>query len=264
MKYPGKERWVHWRGRRWAEGSTDSPYSQGCLRVPGLDFCLSVLSVQLSIYLCLYPSVCLSVQLSIYLSLSICLSFHLSSIYMSPWDFTAGSAVRNLPANAGDTRDPGSIPGSGGSPGGGNGNPLRYPCLEIPMDGGAWWATIYGVTESNTTEANEQASTRLSIIYLSIIHLLVYRLSLSMSICVSHLSVSAIYPPSAYLHLHPKSLQSCLTLCDPMDCSPPGSSLHGILQARILEWVAFPFSRESSQPRARTPVSCIAGRFFTS
>ena len=43
--------------------------------------------------------------------------------------------------------------------------------------------------------------------------------------------------------------QSCLTLCDPMDCSPPGSSVHGILQARILEWVAISFSRGSSQPR---------------
>ena len=48
-----------------------------------------------------------------------------------------------------------------------------------------------------------------------------------------------------------------------MDCSPPGSSIHGILQARILEWVAFPFSRGSSQPRNQTGVSCIAGRFFT-
>ena len=51
--------------------------------------------------------------------------------------------------------------------------------------------------------------------------------------------------------------------CDAMDCSPPGSSVHGILQARILEWVAIPFSRGSSQPRDRTHVSCIAGRFFT-
>ena len=57
--------------------------------------------------------------------------------------------------------------------------------------------------------------------------------------------------------------QSCPTLCDPMDCSPPGSSVHGILQARILEWVAISFSRGSSQPRDRTQVSCIAGRFFT-
>ena len=59
------------------------------------------------------------------------------------------------------------------------------------------------------------------------------------------------------------SLQSCLMLCDPMDCSPPGSSVHGILQARILEWVAMPSSRGSSWPRDQTWVSCIAGRFFT-
>ena len=57
-----------------------------------------------------------------------------------------------------------------------------------------------------------------------------------------------------------------LTLCDPMDCSPPGSSVHGILQARTLEWVAISFSRRSSRPRARTKGSCgscIAGGFFT-
>ena len=60
-----------------------------------------------------------------------------------------------------------------------------------------------------------------------------------------------------------KSLHLCLTLCDAMDCSPPGSSVHGILQARILEWVAMPSSRGSSQPRDRTQVSRIAGGFFT-
>ena len=52
------------------------------------------------------------------------------------------------------------------------------------------------------------------------------------------------------------------TLCDPMDCSPPGSSIHWILQARILEWVAISFSRGSSQPRDRTQVSRIAGVGF--
>ena len=57
--------------------------------------------------------------------------------------------------------------------------------------------------------------------------------------------------------------QLCPTLCDPMDCSLPGSSVHGIFQARILEWVAIPFSRRSSQPRNQTQVSCVAGRFFT-
>ena len=57
--------------------------------------------------------------------------------------------------------------------------------------------------------------------------------------------------------------QLCLTLCEPMNCSLPGSSVHGILQARTLEWIAIPFFRGSSPPRDRTQVSCIAGRFFT-
>ena len=58
--------------------------------------------------------------------------------------------------------------------------------------------------------------------------------------------------------------QSCLTLCDPLDCSLPGSSVHGIFQARILEWVAISSSRGSSQPSNRTHVSCISyiGRWF--
>ena len=57
--------------------------------------------------------------------------------------------------------------------------------------------------------------------------------------------------------------QTCPTLCDPMDCSPPGSSVHGILQARILKWVSMPSSRGSSQSRDQTQVSRIAGGFFT-
>ena len=57
--------------------------------------------------------------------------------------------------------------------------------------------------------------------------------------------------------------QSYPTLCSPINCSPPGSSVHGILQARILEWVAMPFSRGSSQPKDRTWVSLIESRFFT-
>ena len=57
--------------------------------------------------------------------------------------------------------------------------------------------------------------------------------------------------------------QSCPTLCDPPDCSPAGCSVHGILQARILEWVAMPFSRGSSGSRDWTQVSWIAGSFFT-
>ena len=57
--------------------------------------------------------------------------------------------------------------------------------------------------------------------------------------------------------------QSCPTLCDPMDCRPPGCSVHGILQAGMLEWVFIPFSRGSSLSRYWTRVSHIAGRFFT-
>ena len=60
-----------------------------------------------------------------------------------------------------------------------------------------------------------------------------------------------------------KVAQLCLPLCDPVDCSLPGSSVHGILQARILEWAAIPFSRGCSQPRDRTQVSRTAGGFFT-
>ena len=57
--------------------------------------------------------------------------------------------------------------------------------------------------------------------------------------------------------------QLCLTLCDSVDCSPPGSFVHVILQARMLEWVAVSFSRGSSQHRDQTQVSCNTGRFFT-
>ena len=58
--------------------------------------------------------------------------------------------VKNLPANAGDTRDVGLIPGLGRSPGGGHGNPLQYFCLENPRDRGAWQATVHGVAKSQT------------------------------------------------------------------------------------------------------------------
>ena len=67
-------------------------------------------------------------------------------------------------------------------------------------------------------------------------------------------------------HACAKLLQSCPTLCNPMDCSPLGSSVHGTLQARILEWVAIPSSRGSSPPRDQTRVSylpCVGRQVFT-
>ena len=62
----------------------------------------------------------------------------------------SGSVVKNLPANAGDTRNAGLIPGLGKDTGVGNGNSLQYPCLENFMDRRAWWATVHGVAKSRT------------------------------------------------------------------------------------------------------------------
>ena len=66
--------------------------------------------------------------------------------------FPGGTAVKNLPASTGETEDASLIPGSGRSPGEGNGNPFQHSCLENPMDRGAWWATVHRVTESDRTE----------------------------------------------------------------------------------------------------------------
>ena len=104
----------------------------------------------------------------------------------------------------------GSIAGLGRSPGGGHGNPLQYYCLENPMDRGTWQATVHRVTQSQTQ---------------------LKWLSMMMTASVLLYSAAAA-----------KSLQSCPTLCDPIDGSPPGSPVPGILQARTLEWVAISFS----------------------
>ena len=70
--------------------------------------------------------------------------------------------VKNPPANAGDERDSGLIPGSGRSPGGARGNPRQHSCLENHMDRGTWRATIHGVSESDLTEATEHACIKCS------------------------------------------------------------------------------------------------------
>ena len=64
--------------------------------------------------------------------------------------FPGGTSSKETPANSGDLRDSGLIPGWGRAPGGGHGNPLQYSCLEKPMDRGALWATVYGVAKSQT------------------------------------------------------------------------------------------------------------------
>ena len=88
----------------------------------------------------------------------------------------------------------------------GNGNPLQCSCLENPRDRGAWWAAVYGVTQSRTQL--EQLS--------------------SSSNSMGYISENEV-------------AQSCPTLRDPTDCSPPGSSVLGIFQARVLEWVTIAF-----------------------
>ena len=140
--------------------------------------------------------------------------------------------IKTLPANVGDV---GLIPGLSRFPGGGHGNPLHGVGWEFHGQRSLAGCSPWGCKESDTTD----------------------RLTLSQQIqslfVLTGLCVCA------------KLLQSCPTLCDPVDCSPSGFSVHGILQTRILEWVAMPSFKGSSQPRDWTwvpCVSCIAGRFF--
>ena len=150
--------------------------------------------------------------------------------------FPGGSAGEESAHNAGDL---GLIAGLETPPGEGYGDPLQYSCLDKPhgqkcLAGYSPW----GGKELEMTE----------------------RLSLSLSF--PHHCLLKVEGTSLHCML---SCLSCLTVCGPVDCSLPGSSVHGILQARILEWV-MPSSRASSQPRDRACISCsycIAGRFFT-
>ena len=92
------------------------------------------------------------------------------------------------------------------------------------------------------------------------------RLSSQLSLMLlfqTHLFPSCLHPPLRFWKVKLFIAQLCLTLCHPMDCSPPGSFIHGILQARILEWVAIHFSRVFSWAKDWAWVSCTTGRFFT-
>ena len=131
-------------------------------------------------------------------------------------------------------------------PGEGNGIPLQCSCLENPRDGGAWWAAVYGVAQSRTQLKRLSGSS--SEIQRSIWELT----SGQCSSLISLISISSsAYKPCMYFwQLYAwiiytataKSFQSCPTLCDPIDGSPPGSPVPGILQARTLQWVAISFS----------------------
>ena len=122
----------------------------------------------------------------------------------------------------------------------GNGNPLQCSYLENPRDGGACWAAVYGVAQSRT---------RLKWLSSYFLPILIC--------CFPILQVVAIFQIRVVLS-QCVCAQSCLTLCNPLDCSPLSSSVHGILQARLLKWGAIAFSRGSSQLRDQSHNSYIS------
>jgi len=122
----------------------------------------------------------------------------------------------------------------------GNGNPLQCSCLENPRDGGAWWAAISGVAQSRT-RLKRLSSSMCKIFYPCVVKYLYMNIRHQKenhkARCLSpegKTQVCVCVCLCGHAHVH-VPVQSCPTLCDPMDCNPPGSSIHGILQARILE-----------------------------
>ena len=171
--------------------------------------------------------------------------------------FRGGTVVKNPPTNAGDPEGTGLIPVLERSLWEGNSNPLQYVRPENSMDRGIWQATVHGVEKSQTQLSTH---THLRKIQLQTKHWHGaqrhgrWRLSAD---CVPYSWMSVVFlkeePSNTSLWLHlkttclsaaaaAKSLQLCPTLCNPIDSSPPGSPVPGILQARTLEWVAISFS----------------------
>ena len=148
----------------------------------------------------------------------------------------------------------GSILGLGRSPGGGHGNPLQYSCLENPKDRGAWRATVNRGTQSQTWLEHLSTCTHTFELKLGLTSSSLLLVKTSWGVVFSNGVIRDFWHSVEFSSVP----QSCPTLCDPMDCSPPSSSVHGILQARILEWVATAFSRGSSWPRDWTHVSCVS------
>ena len=150
----------------------------------------------------------------------------------------------------------------------GNGTPLQYSCLENPMDGGAWWAAIYGVTQSWTRLKRLSSSMH---IFKDTIRMpdkkgsaAAAKLLLSDSMRPHRWQPTRLFCPwdspgkntgvggchfllqCTKVKSESEVAQLYQTPSDPMDCSPPGSSIHGIFQARVLEWVAIAFSKKGS------------------
>ena len=115
---------------------------------------------------------------------------------------------------------------------------------KLMMDREAWRAAIHGVTKSWTRLSNWYD--------------LIWSDDIVIQIFIDYIPLKVIIRWS-----ESEVAQLCPTLCNPVDCSLPGFSIHGIFQARILEWVAVSFSRGYSWPRGWTQVSCIVGRRFT-
>ena len=149
----------------------------------------------------------------------------------------------------------------------GNGTPLQYSCLENPMDGGPWWAAIYGVAQSWTRLKRLSSSMH---IFKDTIRMPSKKGSaaakslLSDSMRPHRRQPTRLFCPWASpgkntgvggchfllqctkVKSESEVAQLCPTPSDPMDCSPPGSTIHGIFQARVLEWVAIAFSKKGS------------------
>ena len=134
----------------------------------------------------------------------------------------------------------------------------------------AWPSAVHGVAK-RWTQLSGWTTATMTLRFV-LIHCLGYRVNAQKLLAISMILYRKIkQQQSQNTELYKKNLlcvlillaQSCLTLCNPTDCSLPGSSIHGIFQARILEWVAVSFSMGSSQPRDWTQVSHIAGWFFT-
>ena len=136
-----------------------------------------------------------------------------------------------------------------------NGNPLQCSCLENPRDGGAWWATVSGVAQSRTRlKRFSSSSSSIDTLFLfeflwkwkwkSLSHVW---LCDSMDYTAHGILLARIHEWVAFPFSNAQKWKSeiapsCPTLRDPMDCSPPGSSVHRIFQARVLEWGAIAFS----------------------